>query len=597
LHIMGAIWWAVTMGSLAGILAGMTLSHTSNRFADWGIGIGSGIVIGVMLGDFQQPTLPAIAVALTPAIVTAIAWGITMITTYRGTGIASQTRKPNLLIFSAGMALGIITGHLPGGGWAIILFPLCYIISYCQLPLSLLSFFSIKTAARIADEASDKQPSEVFVQLRASSVYWDEWEVLPVPEPRLGLYDMMELATEQDIEQATNILTFIEAERPLQFTTAQSGAGKGFLKLIADDKVTLKTQGDISEVAQQFTRLQALVIKLDIADSPEWLALLEEMLRDMMESTVLEQDTEQVVGAWSLINIQSSSSLAAAQLGLRRGFFRLIAREMEPRLTLRDFSETTPQFVRLQAFSTQLNISGLDEAIADLDEVFALLNDVCLDATHYLNSLGWQARHDALQDIITNLRKSRMFAYMHMPMPTKIPYRGRAVRLASNQPSEIAHWESEINRWEGTAQHELDKLQQEQRKTDQINNPYVVGQALQPGTSLFVGRQDLVQQLEQGLGRGSHRPTFFLNGERRMGKSTTLRQLPYLLDARHFLPIFFDLQAPEMTSNAAAFLGTIAEKMGETIRIAGMQVEPLINKHLQEAQRENEAAVYYAFKG
>jgi hypothetical protein len=164
-----------------------------------------------------------------------------------------------------------------------------------------------------------------------------------------------------------------------------------------------------------------------------------------------------------------------------------------------------------------------------------------------------------------------------------------------DQPSAGAQWVSVINRWEGTAQHELDKLQQEPRKTDQINNPYVVGQALQPGTSLFVGRRDLVQQLEQSLGWGSHRPTFFLNGERRMGKSTTLRQLPYLLDARHFLPIFFDLQAPEMTSNTAAFLGIIAEKMIETIEVAGMQVEPLVNKRLQEAQRENEAAVYYAF--
>jgi hypothetical protein len=152
-----------------------------------------------------------------------------------------------------------------------------------------------------------------------------------------------------------------------------------------------------------------------------------------------------------------------------------------------------------------------------------------------------------------------------------------------------------IDRWEGAAQHELDKLQQEPRKTDQINNPYVVGQALQPGTSLFVGRQDLVQQLEQGLGRGIHRPTFFLNGERRMGKSSTLRQLPFLLDTRRFLPVFFDLQAPEMTSSITAFLSTIAEKMSGTIETAGMQVEPLVNKHLQEAQRENEAAVYFAF--
>src|SRR5437763_5463417 len=110
---------------------------------------------------------------------------------------------------------------------------------------------------------------------------------------------MMKLAIEQDMEQASDILTFIEAERPLQFAAAQSGAMKGFLKLIDDGRVDLKIQGDFAEVAQQFTRLQALVIKLDIADSPEWLALLGDMLSDMMES-VIEQDLEQVVDAWSL---------------------------------------------------------------------------------------------------------------------------------------------------------------------------------------------------------------------------------------------------------------------------------------------------------
>ena len=599
------IWWAVTMGSLAGVLAGVTLSHTRNKWADWGIGVGSGIVIGVMLGNFQQPIVHANIVAITPAVVTTIAWCIAMIALYRGTGSANKARKINVLIFLAGMAWGIVAGHLIGGAWPIIVFLLCYGISYCQLPIWLLSFISIKAAARNADEASEKNPSEVFVQLHASSVYWDEWEVLPVLDTSdfnsswSGLGEMMELAVEQDIGQATEILTFIESERPLYFEVAQSGVRRGFLELIDHEEEALKTQDDISGVIQHFSRLQTLVIKLDMSAIPQWLTLLEEMI-----ASVIEQDVEQAIESLPLIKTWQSSELAAVVAGLRRSFLQLIAREVEPQKTLRDISETRRQFTKLHALSTRLNIfdPDVDSLISYLDELFVLLNDICQDATHYLNALRWQARHDALENMAANLIYiSELVSLPVPPEPSGFPFR----RATSQKRREMDKWNTAVKRendkliavghWVSIAQHEWDKLEQEPRKTDQIKNPYVVGPVLQPGTPLFVGRQDLVQQLEQGLGRGSHRPTFFLNGERRMGKTSTLRQLPLLLDARRFLPIFFDLQAPEMTSRVAAFLGTIVEKMSETMRTADMQVEPLAKEHLQEAQRENEATVYYAF--
>jgi hypothetical protein len=599
------IWWAVTMGSLAGILAGVTLSHTRNKWADWGVGVGSGIVIGVMLGNFQQHIIQDIIVAITPAIVTAIAWCIAMIALYRGTGSANKARKINLLIFLAGMAWGIVAGYLIGGAWPIIVFLLCYGISYCQLPIWLLSFMSIKTAARKADEASEKNPSEVFVQLHASSVYWDEWEVLSVLDPSdlnsswSGLGDMMELAVKQDIGQATEILTFIEAERPLHFEVAQSGAHVGFLELIDNEEEALKTQGDISEVIQHFSRLQTLVIKLDMTAIPQWLTLLEDMI-----VSVTEQDVEQAIEVLPLIKTWQSSKLAAVVAGLRRGFLQLITSEMEPQKTLRDISETPRQFTKLHALSNRLNIFDPDvgSLISDLNELFVLLNDVCQDAIHYLNALRWQVRHDALENMVANLGYIREL--VSLPLPPE-PSGFSLRRVTSQKLHEMDKWNTAVERendkrnavdhWESIAQHEWDKLEQEPRNTDQIKNPYVVGPVLQPGTPLFVGRQDLVQQLEQGLGRGSHRTTFFLNGERRMGKTSTLRQLPLLLDARRFLPIFFDLQAPEMTSRIAAFLGTIAEKMIETMRIADIQIEPLAKEHLKEAQRENEATVYYAF--
>ncbi|MDQ2715261.1 MAG: hypothetical protein M3Z08_10170, partial [Chloroflexota bacterium] len=802
------IWWAITIGSLAGIVAGLVLSHADHPLARWGAGMGSGIVIGTMLGNFQPLAVTTSALANTPAIVTAIAWGLTLIVIYRRTARTSQMRKTKLLIFLAGMIPGFIAGHLSGNAWVIVLFPLCYIISYCQLPLSVLSFISLLSAARASRQTdpayaypysssyyiqdaddddylqdADENSSEVFTHLRASSLYWDEWEILPIPDLEdfnanwYGLNYMMKLAFKENIEKATDILTFIESERPLHFIGVQAGIQANDLPFTYRERRNPEVEVDLSEYVRHFTLLQAPVLKLHLSDSYQWLALLENviesviekdieqaveiiarvesqqasevatepsdkrpiaqarsyrvhrrpwtprtaienglcsgflklaaderLLRDLPETIqqfghlqalaskfdlsdsqewcrllenivalVAEQDMEQAVKIIALVESEQPaqvetepaqehdseaedelynplppdypraprptgtrryppppvarpgaprrpppraprppvarpgaprrppprapgppvarpgaprrppppvrsavrlspypetrvySPLTAARTGLYRGFVKRIAHELEQQKTLRDISEAPPQITALQALATRLNISGLNY-------LFVHAHDVCLDAVHYRNSLGWQARHDALEHMITKLKNMKDSADPSMQSVIDV-----------------------LDRWGSTAQYELDKLQQEPRRTDQINNPYIVGQALQPGTSLFVGRGDLVQQLEQGLGRGGHRPTFFLNGERRMGKSSTLRQLPILLDKRHFLPILFDLQAPEITYNIASFLGSVAERMREVLENAGMQIEALESGRLQEAQRESEGAVYYTF--
>ncbi len=55
-----------------------------------------------------------------------------------------------------------------------------------------------------------------------------------------------------------------------------------------------------------------------------------------------------------------------------------------------------------------------------------------------------------------------------------------------------------------------------------------------------------------------------------MGKSSTLRQLPDLLGA-HYLPIFYDLQTPGISSSAATFLSVIAKEIYEVIGSSGVR--------------------------
>ena len=96
------------------------------------------------------------------------------------------------------------------------------------------------------------------------------------------------------------------------------------------------------------------------------------------------------------------------------------------------------------------------------------------------------------------------------------------------------------------------------RASTSLPNPYIAGDPVSgdyPG--LFVGRDDLVRELEIQLKNRSRRPTLVLYGQRRMGKTSLLYQLP-----RRFgpdvVPARVDCQAGEMQESNGAFLFNLA---------------------------------------
>jgi hypothetical protein len=127
-----------------------------------------------------------------------------------------------------------------------------------------------------------------------------------------------------------------------------------------------------------------------------------------------------------------------------------------------------------------------------------------------------------------------------------------------------------------------------------IDNPYAPGNPLELGDPLFVGRDDVVQKLGQALQK-KYRPTFLLTGERRMGKSSILKQLPVLLGPR-YLPVFYDLQTPGMIASTASFFATLAAGMEKQLRDRGLPVQKLERSQLDEAQQQDEFKVYDLFE-
>ncbi|HLG60471.1 MAG TPA: hypothetical protein VKY19_00955 [Ktedonosporobacter sp.] len=185
------------------------------------------------------------------------------------------------------------------------------------------------------------------------------------------------------------------------------------------------------------------------------------------------------------------------------------------------------------------------------------------------------------------------------------------------QPDTAFHNERQNNRlkdfvtkWKKQAEEALTILKNEPIEAGTINNPYRVGPALQTGDHLFVGRQDIIEALKKELGLDrsdaqegfpalNKRSAFFLKGERRMGKTSTLNQLSNSLGTNCFA-ITLDLQSPSVRATLAGFLWEIAKKIYTTISTKiphfTATVHKLDYRKLERVARENERQAYGIFE-
>lgn len=86
-----------------------------------------------------------------------------------------------------------------------------------------------------------------------------------------------------------------------------------------------------------------------------------------------------------------------------------------------------------------------------------------------------------------------------------------------------------------------------------IRNPFIYGNPIQPKDhGLLRGREDIMEAIKQHLTNTSQRPALFLYGRRRIGKTSTLLNLPVLLGS-HFYPIFVDCQNSAWVESDQAF--------------------------------------------
>ncbi len=199
------------------------------------MGLSAGIVIGVFLGFALGREFGGAVGTISGNII-----GI-------GIGIAiSRTRNPgigNVVGERRSLTVCIILTILLCFIYSVVgalFFAGSYILVSYRLPLYAMSCLSSIKAYFL----SRKQPSRTFFYLHASSLYWDEQCLFPLP----GIRSMLFLASQENVEATLKEINFIVYERPAQIGAARMIAAE----IMLDDFRGRDSLRTIAQASQRF---------------------------------------------------------------------------------------------------------------------------------------------------------------------------------------------------------------------------------------------------------------------------------------------------------------------------------------------------------
>jgi hypothetical protein len=126
-----------------------------------------------------------------------------------------------------------------------------------------------------------------------------------------------------------------------------------------------------------------------------------------------------------------------------------------------------------------------------------------------------------------------------------------------------------IRRWITESEKALERMTQDLKTIEPITrNIYRIGESLRPGqfgAQTFTGRADLRDKLSISIRSSPVMPTFLLQGQRRVGKTSLLNFLPELL-GHGFLVIIQDMQSDEFRTVSDCFSGFL-KRIGEQLEV------------------------------
>ncbi|MCB9285072.1 MAG: ATP-binding protein [Lewinellaceae bacterium] len=143
----------------------------------------------------------------------------------------------------------------------------------------------------------------------------------------------------------------------------------------------------------------------------------------------------------------------------------------------------------------------------------------------------------------------------------------KRINLAASRKWNYFYFDA-INKWEKESAEFLEELKREAALT--IENPYQ-RKALQPGVdkTVFLGREQIRNQLATTIRTSGEMPLFLIQGQRRVGKTSLLNFLQTLLGNR-FVVVRMDLQSSEDCQDVSSWMESLYRKFNEAI---GFQAE------------------------
>lgn len=204
------------------------------------------------------------------------------------------------------------------------------------------------------------------------------------------------------------------------------------------------------------------------------------------------------------------------------------------------------------------NISSLyifkDPSFEDFNNVIKDIEIISIDAKKYIESSSNTTKYKnfiVLQEDIEKLNKTL-----------------DAVRIL-----EIKKFLSIAEKWSDIIKKERSKITESKDSFKEIINPYIFGRIMEVDETsrIFVIRDDIVDEIRLNLSNISQKPTLFLYGRRRVGKSSVLKNLQYLLGNKQYLCVYIDCQ--QAGTSLTSFWYYLSKAISESLKENGFLLE------------------------
>ena len=206
----------------------------------------------------------------------------------------------------------------------------------------------------------------------------------------------------------------------------------------------------------------------------------------------------------------------------------------------------------------------LSEQLAQLQTATAVSQAHTTIRNAHVSGSLWQSLIHLSQDSGTALNQVTPY-HQRLMLRSVVERLNQLLReLQQSDVAEADYLVSVVVSWQHVLSAQVQQLAETAVATAQIDNPYIFGIPLTEQQEIFTGRTEISAQIEKLLLDLRH-PPLFLYGQRRMGKTSLLRNLGRLLPST-IVPLFVDGEGLAGAQDLAGFLYSMTRQIARSAK-------------------------------